>query len=298
MPRHLVFPFTVNELSAALSRETRPRKRKRLVALQTVLRAASAEEAARAMSVANASIARWVTRAQAGGLAAVLTYLPRRPPPITQEFITAVRAEIATALGRPLRRRLKSRLEAIDAVLAGEPVEMAAALGGVTLPTFKKWLVHIRQFGITALLAYWMPHPASHLKVSADPAALRAHAASERDPDKRKRLIALACMAEGLSLNDAAVESGVSDATIRTSIRRFQQGGTGAICLKRGSPTGRRPWLGPKELEVVAAMTRTTPQPTLEQLCAQIASRFGVRYTLLGLKNILKKRLGTVLSAR
>jgi transposase len=298
MSSRLMFPFTANELFAALSGETRPRVRKRLIALQTILRVATTEEAARAVKAGHGSVASWVTRAQAGGLAAVLTDLPRRPPPMTPEFIAAVQAGIATALKRPLRRRLKTRLQGISAALAGKPLQKAAALGGVTPPTLKRWLVHIRAFGITALLAYWMPSQPGHLKVSADPAALRAHAASEGDPEKRKRLIALACVAEGLCLNDAAVESGISDGTIITSIRQFQQGGIAAIYPKKRPPSGRRPLLGQKELEKVAALARTTPQPTAEQLRVYIEAEFGVRYSLLGVKNMLKKQLGIVYGAR
>jgi hypothetical protein len=92
---------------------------------------------------------------------------------MTPEFIAAVRAEIATALGRPLRGRLKSRLKGIDAALTGASLQKSAALGGVTPPTLKRWLVHIREFGITALLAYWMPTQPSHLKVSASVARSR-----------------------------------------------------------------------------------------------------------------------------
>jgi transposase len=189
---------------------------------------------------------------------------------------------------------LKSRLQGIDAALAGEPLENAAAIAGLGQATLQKWLVQVREFGITALLAYWMPFHADHLKVNADASELRAHAMREPNPRKRKRLIALACMAEGLSLNDAAVESGISDRTITTTVLRFQHGGLGAICPRKHRPTGRRPLLGPKELEVVAAMIRATPQSTTEQLCAEIESRFGIRYTLPGLKNMLKKQLGIV----
>ena len=39
-----------------------------------------------------------------------------------------------------------------------------------------------------------------------------------------QRLIALACIAEGLSIIDAAVQSEISDGTIPTSIRRFREG--------------------------------------------------------------------------
>jgi transposase len=290
MPGRLALPFTKLELSAALAKEMRVRVRKRLAALRAVLRADSIEEAARLARAPHSSMARWVTRAQAGGLAAVLTDLPRRPPPMTPEFVAAVRADIASALRRPLRRRLKSRLQGIDAALAGEPLENAAAIAGLGQATLQKWLVQVREFGITALLAYWMPFHADHLKVNADASELRAHAMREPNPRKRKRLIALACMAEGLSLNDAAVESGISDRTITTTVLRFQQGGLGAICPRKHRPTGRRPRLGPKELEMVAAMIRATPQSITEQLCAEIESRFGIRYTLSGLKNMLKKQ--------
>ena len=214
-----------------------------------------------------------------------------------REFVLAVRTEIAVALKRRLNIRLRSRLQAIDAVLAGEALEKAAALMLVQPNTIKLWLRQVRKHGITSMLAKWETVQIRPPKVNADPAILRAHAASEMDPEKRKRLIALACIAEGLSLNDAAVKSGISDGTITITIRRFQQNGIDAILPPKRRPTGRRPWLGPKQLKAVARFAHTRPQPTAEQFRAYIKAKFGVLYTRLGLKNMLKKRLGIVFNA-
>jgi hypothetical protein len=62
------------------------------------------------------------------------------------------------------------------------------------------WLRFIRTSGITGALARWQTPRGHHdPQVRADPARLRAHAAKEKNRHMRKRLLALAYVAEGLS---------------------------------------------------------------------------------------------------
>ena len=288
-------PVTNAELAEVLAREEHPGLRKRLLALQAVLRGDSNHEAAQHAEATPNSVARWLKRAREGGLAAVLDNHPRKKP-MKPAFIAAMRAEIAAVLKRRLRRRLRLRLSAIDAALAGEPLAIAAALIHIKPRTLKTWLGTIRKHGIAPLLAKWEPFQTTQPKFNVDPATLRAHAASEKNPHIRKRFLALACLAEGFSIDDAAVRVGISTPTVRTSLQRFQQGGIDAIRSKPSYP-GPGPKLRPKELEAVAALARSAPPLTPEQLCAYIEAEFGVRYTPGGLKNMLRKQLGFVWTA-
>jgi transposase len=164
----------------------------------------------------------------------------RMPPPraadapMTAERIAALRAEIAAALNRRPVWRVQSRLKAIDAVLAGDAPETAAGLIHVKPATLKTWLRQIREQGMGPLLAKWeAPCKARRARLEVDPSFLHSHAAAEDSPRIRKRLRALAYLAEGLSADDAAVRARVSTDTVWKHLRRFQQGGIAAVQVKR-----------------------------------------------------------------
>jgi transposase len=163
----------------------------------------------------------------------------RTPPqaadaPMNPERVAALRAEIAAALNRHPCWRLQSRLKAVDAVLAGGATERAAQLIHVKPATLKTWLRLIREQGIAPLLAKWeAPHKTRRAKLEADPSVLHRYAAAEDKARIRKRLLALAYLAEGLGVDDAAVRAGVSAHTVWEHLRRFQQGGIAAVQVKR-----------------------------------------------------------------
>ena len=110
-------PVTEAELGAALAEQTHAGKRKRLLAVQALLRGATKHEAAQLARASSDSVARWLKRASKGGISTVLADKPRKEP-MTAEAIAAARADIAAALRRNPNRRLRWRLNAIDAVLA------------------------------------------------------------------------------------------------------------------------------------------------------------------------------------
>jgi transposase len=83
--------------------------------------------------------------------------------------------------------------------------------------------------------------------LEADSAVLRARAARQRDRGKRNRLIALALIAEGLSLNDAEVQSGISSGTIRNCLRRYE-GGIAAVCSMSATHRKSRPLAQSRQL--------------------------------------------------
>jgi putative transposase len=291
-------PITRAELETALTGETRAWVRKRLIAIRAVINGQSPTGAALAAGASAAGVCKWLRRVQQHGCAALLRdgrAERHNSPPLMPEQVSAVRAEIAVALKRRPRWKLMNRLRAIDAALAGQPREAAAAVGSVKPGTLNYWIAQIRHKGVAATLEKWeAPHKSCPLALDADATALRACATSEKNLHMRKRLLALACLAEGLSPDDAAVRTGMSDCTVRDYRHRFQQGGIAAV---RGIPyMGGTTKLKPKKLQTVAAIVRANANITLGELRGRIETEFGVRYTPAGLKNMLKKQLGISLS--
>jgi transposase len=283
------------ELEAALAYEHEPWIRTRLLTLRALLGGHSPKEAAAMNGVGTASARRWVKRARAGGLAAVLADRPRKRP-ITRDVVAA-RAEIAVALQRNLPWKLRKRLQAIDAVLADQSLEAAAAIASVKVGMLYGWIREIRERGVAvALKEREKAHKIRPHALDADPVALRGHAAKEKNRHMRKRRLALAYLAEGLSPDDAAIRVGLSDCTVREYRRRFRQGGIDAVRSKpyKGGITK----LKPQEIQAVGAVVRANPEIGPDDLRARIESEFGVRYTPAGLRNMLKKQLGIVHSAR
>jgi transposase len=207
------------------------------------------------------------------------------------ELGPAARAAISAALHRQPGWKLRSRLHAVDAVLAGQPPEAVAAMASVKPWTLHDWIAQIRDEGIAAALKKWeKTHKTRERALNADPVGLRAQAAKEKNRHMRKRLLALAYLAEGLSPDDAAIRVRLSDCTVREYRRRFRQGGIQGV---RSKPyMGGTTKLRPKELQAVAAIVRANANITLSELRRRIETEFGVSYTPAGLKNMLRKQFG------
>ena len=106
----------------------------------------------------------------------------------------------------------------------------------------------------------------------------------------RKRLLALAYLAQGLGVDDAAIRVGMSADNVRRYRQRFQQGGMAALHSKPFR--GGMPKLKPRELQVVANRMKQGTDSSLGALGTWIREEFGVCYTPKGLKNMLKKQFG------
>ena len=158
-------------LAAALEKETRPLIRKRLLALQAVLRGDSYADAARLVGAQSASVSRWVETLHKEGLAAVLISDVRLRP-WKPELAAAVRAEIAAALQRQPRWKIRNRLKGIDAFLSGQSLEAAAAIASVKPDTLRDAICQIRREGIATTLGKWeAPQECRPAPLEADPAA-------------------------------------------------------------------------------------------------------------------------------
>ena len=204
-------------------------------------------------------------------------------PAQTQE----ARREIAAALARATKPEVRSRLIAVGMVLSGKPIEDAAASVLVSRNTVKDWLRAMTYDGIARTLARWEGQRTRARPLDADPAALRELAATESNPAARKRLLALACVAEGMSAYDAEIKTGLSHTAIYQSIKRFRAGGASA--LQRNVPDGRRQKLTAAELQKLRTRILARPEMGYAQLRDLVATRFGACYTRPGLRALLSR---------
>ena len=205
---------------------------------------------------------------------------------MTAQQIAAARQSIEATLVRPLGRSQRQRLTAIQLALQGQ-LQDAATRAGVRPATVSGWLRQIRRHGLTHFLAQCPGRPSD---LHADLAQLNALATAEKNPNVRKRILALAYVAAGVPVYDAAITARLAPETVYTTIRRFRSEGAAAFRNKPG--IGRRVKLAPDQVEAVAAIVRTAPDITPEQLCARVEADFAVRYTPTGIKNMLKNQLG------
>jgi len=296
------------EIAAALAHCPYGRLHSRLRAIDAFLAGQPAAESGAIAQVRPGTLLGWLRFIRTLGITAALARWqaprgPQRPQlradparlrnAMATERTISMRAEIAAALARCPYGRLHSRLRAIDAFLTGQSPAEAAAIAQVRPGTLLGWLRFIRTLGIKAALAQWQaPREPQRPQLRANPARLRAHAAKEKNRHMRKRLLALAYLAEGLGPDDAAIRVRLSDSTVRECRRRFRQGGVAAL---RSKPyMGGTTKLKPEEIQSVGAVVRANPKIGLNEVCARIESEFGVRYTPAGLKNMLKKQLGII----
>ena len=145
-----------------------------------------------------------------------------------------MRREIAAALQARLKPKVQSRLIAVHMLLSGQPIDDAAASARVRPNAVKGWLRVLARDGIVPTLARWEGQgQARPRKLDADAVALRELAAKEKNPRIRKRMLALACVAEGMSTYDAAARTGLDHWSITKRIKRFQKEGFAAFQDKK-----------------------------------------------------------------
>lgn len=206
------FGVSQGEVKAALARERRPGVRRRLVAIRRILAGSSIKQAAHAARATPGSVDRWLGQIQQSGFQSLLVdgrhgHAKRRMKP---GQVKETRQQIATALAGPLKPQVRARLIAIDTVLSSRSIDEAAAAARVLPNTVKDWLRVVTGDGIMPTLARWESQGQARPRLlDADPAVLRELAAKERNPRIRKRMLALALVADGRSPHDAGMSSGL-----------------------------------------------------------------------------------------
>lgn len=218
--------ITPNDVKKALTRETRRYARKRLRALTLLLAGKRPKQAARLVGVSEASVARWITIARRSGLQALLADRRGQKPklPVPASKAGPMRARLRAALEQPNRDRMAlTRLTAVDQLLAGVPIAEVASTARVTQGAVMVWLAKLEQGGVAALLS--RPQRFAPLCPDVDGDALRALAATEKNPRIAKRLRAVAHLADGLSAIDAAARERTNDWMVRRWLAMFRAGG-------------------------------------------------------------------------
>ena len=166
------------------------------------------------------------------------TRRPTRTGKMTLDQQRLTRAEIAAALKRRPNWLMRLRLIAVEMALSGRPLDEAAASANVQIPTLKAWLGLITRAGILRALEKWEGHGRPR-KLDADAMALREEARKQQNPRIRKRILALACIADGMSVDDTSAQVGINHSVIYTWIRRFQTEGIAPLLvLPKGRPRG------------------------------------------------------------
>ena len=292
MARQIQIPdIPRKELQRALRRKLPSRVRKRLVAVRVIVDGATVRQAARVVAVTTGTIKLWLKKARQSGLQSLLRdgYFHPRTGVMTADQAKAARREIATALEGELKPEHRSRLTAIDMVLAGQAIEAAARFALVREQTVKVWLSRVKHDGIAPMLRKRKP---SARKLDADPAALRDLAAKEKNPRVRKRMLALACMAEGMGFYDAEIKSGLTRDMIKKRIERFRRDGIAAF---RDEPNvGRQRKLNPDGLGQLHAKVLAEPKVTVEELSDWLRAHLHMRFSISGIRRLMEHQFGMV----
>jgi transposase len=126
------------------------------------------------------------------------------------------------------------------------------------------------------------------------PRALLRLARRERDGRVAARLIALACVLDGVSREAAARTAGMDRQTLRDWVIRFNAEGVEGL---RDQPrSGRRPWMSEGEQAALKAIVLRGPDPERDgvsawrivDLCRIAEERFGVRYREGGMRRLVR----------
>jgi transposase len=281
---------TSRQIDRLLAEEDRPRIRKRLIALRAVAVGTAVAAAAETAGAHPVVVAGWLRKIRPSDLAPLLD-TRRVPPPLTPEQAAAARTDLEEALAQPLAARVRRRFAAFRLALDGH-VEEAAAQAGVARRTVQKWLRRIRHHGMKRLLQPYI-RPANTF--AADPRALRALAGKEKNAALRKRITALASIADGMPVDDAAIAAGLTPTTVYKAMKAFQR--EGARSFRPQIYHGRAVRLSSAQLSALRAILRENPGISLAALRARILDEFGIAYSEPGLRTLLRRQLGVALRA-
>jgi transposase len=117
-----------------------------------------------------------------------------------------------------------------------------------------------------------------------DAAGLRRLAASSRDSDAARRMLALAQVLDGASRADAARQCGMDRQTLRDWVHRYNDQGIEGLS-DRVEGRGRKPLLTPSQAEAVAELVRRGPD---------LATHGVVRWRRADLARVIEQRFGVL----
>jgi transposase len=282
--------LTSHELDIALAQEKRARVRRRLLAVKKVLGGMSRKQAAKSVKAGIGSVDRWLRIARQLGCAVLVSdgkELPRKRRMNRAEAALA-RAKLQDALQQTIHWRARKRLVAVDQMLAGKAPLVVAREACVTPHTVRQWLTRLQSEGVGALLGTAKMRLQDPLIV-ADAGELRALAAKKQNTPIAKRLLAMANLADGMSVTDAAVRAGAHRDTLRIWLADFQK--SGIQDLQR-NPKGRPAKLTDDQLAELRKIILATPSISYQDLGKIVEQKFNVRYAQSGLTRLVRQRLG------
>jgi transposase len=283
----ILLEITIDELDAALAKEPSAWLCRRLVAVRNVLTGMSIEHAASKADVRPDTVRSWLRLAKNTGIDGLARnrLLERRQRNFSD--LQHARDAMATALAKQPDLRLRKRLVAIDGIIAGLTIRQAANEAQVSRQRLGLWLAAIEERGIGGVLAE--PSGQDVPAISLGVAELRQIARSEKDARVRKRLLALALVAEGKSSSDAAAVLGVSERSVENWRERFWSDGVDGL---RDRTSSRWPFkLSQEQLREVEEIAITQCGLDYATLCEIVRERFGIHYTLPGIRRLITERL-------
>jgi len=262
-----------------------------MLAVKDVLSGTEPGRAAKKVKASRSSVERWLREAKRSGISGLVRnrYIERRMRKLNFAELRVIREEIAAALNRKPSWRVQKRLRALDAILAGRTVSRAADTACASRPQVERWLAAATRHGLGGMLSAH-ERPRKETGLALDSAMLRALAATEKNWRMKKRLLAMADIAEGMSITRVSMRVGAGEDTIAKWIERFRAGGAEALRGKqaRGRPTR----LTRDQLKELQDILRTRPDASYPELCETMRTRFGVSYAPPGLKRLVKVSFG------
>lgn len=141
------------DVNRHLEREHRPVMRKRLRALQMLLKGATVGRAAKAANVCKMTVEAWLRITRKWGCEGLLSVLkPHGNQAATDE--AEVREHIRIALESRLSLRLRKRLMALDRLLSGKRPEQVASEMRIHSSTLGPWMADLRKTGLSEITGW------------------------------------------------------------------------------------------------------------------------------------------------
>lgn len=199
--------------------------------------------------------------------------------------IPAIRDEIKEALADERDWRIRKRLVAIDAVLAGETFEAAGAIAQVTPRSISRWLAILQSGGLAGLRRDGK-RAQKPTRPIGNPGELRRRAVDQTNWRVARRLRAVASFLEGQSITDIATQERISEGSMRNWLAWFEAGGT--VRLIGQPPRGGTIRLKPEQLDWLKNYVSAEDAVTSSQACEIVQRTFNVKYGVAGMRRLLR----------
>ena len=153
---------------------------------------------------------------------------------MVDQIANAERAVTARAMAaREKRPIIRKRLLAVAMIWEGKKIRDVVLKTGIWYHRLKQWVARADEQGLQSLCCVRRGRNVERLKIVG--AELRAMTAGEFDQGKVRRLLAVANVAEGMTVTEAAVQAGVTCARMTDWVRRCVEQGPEALRTGRAA---------------------------------------------------------------